>query len=121
MKSNEEIKVETVKLGGAFMTIKDAQGNVYCWGNSYHKEVKISPESLLTKKIPKKLLKHSDKVEGFAAGGSFAIAYTKWREVDSIEDEQVWIVSRESQRADGSHLIPGGRRLPKEDWPWLIH
>lgn len=115
MKSKEDIKVESVKLGGAFMTIKDVQGNIYCWGNNYHKEVKISPESLLTKKIPKKLLNHTDKVEGFATGGAFAIAYAKWREVDPAEDEQVWIVTRESQRGDGPRLVAGEQQLLKDN------
>lgn len=87
LKNRSPIKVESVKVGGSFMTIKDMEGNVYCWGNNYNKEIKISPESLLTKKIPKKLLDARDGVEGYAAGGAFAIAYSKWKEVDPGEEQ----------------------------------
>lgn len=47
-------------MGGSFMAIKDVKGNVYCWGPDYHKEVKISKQSFLTKKIPRKLLSEDD-------------------------------------------------------------
>ena len=48
---------------------------MFCWGDNYNREVKISPESLITKKIPKKVLDKADKVAGFKTGGAFAVCY----------------------------------------------
>lgn len=88
LKADDPIKVDKVKVGGTFMTIKDMDGNIYCWGHEYHKDVKISKESLLTKKIPKKVLSSVDKVTDIAMGGSFSIAFAKWREVTVGAEEE---------------------------------
>jgi len=88
LRTEEPIAVADVQVGGSFMGIKDTEGNVYCWGQDYYKEVKLSKESLLTKKVPKKLLSESDKVTALSVGGSHAIAYTKWREQNQNDKEQ---------------------------------
>jgi len=72
----DELKVEKVEMGGNFLVMQDNEGDVYCWGADYYKEIKIRPESLLSMKIPKKVLSKADKVKDIQAGGSFSICFS---------------------------------------------
>ena len=67
-------------MGGNFSVFQDVNKEVYCWGADYYKEVKISKESLKTKKIPKRILNSNDEVENFSAGGQFAYCFSKYRD-----------------------------------------
>ena len=64
---------------------------VYCWGADYYKEVKISKESLKTKKIPKRILNSNDEVENFGAGGQFAYCFSKYRDenISNFNEDQL--------------------------------
>ena len=48
-KSEDQVLVESVEVGGKFISIKDTLGTVYCWGFDYNKEIKLGKHTLLVK------------------------------------------------------------------------
>lgn len=61
-RSERDVLVDSVEVGGKFISIKDSEGTVYCWGFDYNKEIKIGKHSLLVKQVPKKILTREDAV-----------------------------------------------------------
>jgi alpha-tubulin suppressor-like RCC1 family protein len=82
LKKENPIHIQNVQLGGSFAVIQDSEDNVYCWGAEYFKEIKIAKESLLTKKVPKKVLSSNDQAKCINAGGQFAFCFKKFRETN---------------------------------------